>query len=106
MVYCANCGQKLEENFYFCPKCGVKTKAGTTAGVPEPWEDVRKAFLTAGEEMRKAFQKVGEEMRKAFAEARKESQVRRAAASVTCSKCGASNQPEARFCSKCGKSLS
>jgi len=106
MVSCSNCGQKLEENFYFCPKCGVKTKAGTAAGVSEPWEDVRKAFLTAGEEMRKAFEKAGEEMRKAFEEARRESQVRRTAKRVVCSNCGANNPSEAKFCHKCGRALS
>jgi uncharacterized membrane protein YvbJ len=106
MVYCANCGQKLEENFYFCPKCGTKTKAGTAAGVADPWEAMRQAFLTAGEEIRKAFQKAGEEVQKASAEARKEAQVRRATKSVSCPNCGATNPPEAKFCHKCGKSLS
>jgi len=106
MVYCPNCGQKLEEDFYFCPKCGIKTKAGTAAGVPEPWEAMREAFLTAGEEMRKAFLKAGEEMRKAFAETRRESQVRKTAKSISCSNCGANNPYEAKFCQKCGKPLS
>jgi len=106
MPYCPNCGQKLEEAYYFCPKCGIKTKAGTAAGVSEPWEDVRKAFLNAGEEMRKAFQKAGEEMRKAFEEARKEAQTRKAAKSVTCSNCGANNPSGSKFCHKCGKPLS
>jgi predicted amidophosphoribosyltransferase len=107
MVYCSNCGQKLEENFNFCPKCGVKTKVGAAAGVPEPWEvAVRGAFFTAGEEMRKAFQKAGEEIRKASTEVRKEVQARRAAKSAACPNCGANNPSEAKFCSKCGKTLS
>ncbi len=106
MVYCPNCGQKLEENFYFCPKCGVKTKVGVAAGVHEPWESIREAFETAGEEMRKAFQKAGEEMRKAFAEARAEVKARRTARIVSCSNCGADNPSEAKFCQKCGKPLS
>jgi len=106
MVYCQNCGQKLEENFYFCPKCGVKTKAGAAAGVAEPWENVREAFETAGEEMRKAFMKAGEEMRKAFAEARTEVKAHRTARSALCSNCGANNPSGAKFCQKCGKPLS
>jgi len=106
MLYCSKCGQKLEENFYFCPKCGTKTKAGIAAGAQEPWESVRQAFLTAGEEMRKAFLKVAEEMRKASAEARKEAQARKTAKSITCSNCGATNAPESKFCQKCGKPLS
>jgi len=106
MVYCANCGQKLDEGFYFCPKCGTKTKTGRDAGVSEPWEAMREAFQTAGEEMRKAFQKAGEEMRGAFMAARRESQVRRISKSIQCSKCGANNSSEAKFCRECGKPLS
>jgi len=95
MVYCQNCGQKLEENFYFCPKCGAKTKAGAAAGVAEPWESIREAFMKAGEEMRKAF-----------AEARTEVKAHRTAKSALCSNCGANNPSGAKFCQKCGKPLS
>jgi uncharacterized membrane protein YvbJ len=106
MAYCQNCGQKLEENFYFCPKCGVKTKAGAAVGVQEPLENMREAFETAGEEMRKAFTKAGEEMRKAFAEARAEAKARRTAKSALCPNCGTNNPPESKFCQKCGKPIS
>jgi len=105
MIYCANCGQKLEEDFYFCPKCGAKTKAGTAAGVAEPWEAVRQAFLTAGEEIRKAFQKAGEEVQKATTEERKKAEARRKTKSISCPNCGASNTPDSKFCQKCGKPL-
>ena len=100
MVYCANCGQKLEEKFYFCPKCGVKTKAGTTAGVSEPWENMKEAFVAAAEQMNKAFLKAAEEARKEF---QLHTTSRR---KIVCAKCGATNPPESKFCSKCGKSLS
>jgi len=107
MVYCANCGQKLEENFNFCPKCGMKTKAGTAAGVPEPWEDMKEAFVAAAEQMNKAFAKAAEETRKAFEEARKEFQRQTTSRrKIVCANCGAANPPESKFCSKCGKSLS
>jgi uncharacterized membrane protein YvbJ len=106
MPYCSSCGQKLEDNFNFCPKCGVKTKAGTAVGVKEPWEAMREAFLIAGEEMRKAFQKAGEEMRKAAADAKREPQARKAAKNISCSSCGATNLPDSKFCQKCGKALS
>jgi len=107
MVYCAGCGQKLEENFYFCPKCGVKTKAGTAAGVSEPWEDMKEAFVAAAEQMNKAFLKAAEEMRKALGDVRREFQVDTASRrKIVCANCGASNPPESKFCSKCGKSLS
>jgi len=107
MVYCSNCGQKLEENFNFCPKCGVKTKAGAAAGVLEPWEDMKEAFVAAAEQMNKAFTKAAEETRKAFEEARKEFQRHTITkGKIVCAKCGATNPPESKFCSKCGKSLS
>lgn len=107
MVYCANCGQKLEENFYFCPKCGVKTKAGTTAGVSEPWEDMKKAFATAAEQMNRAFAKAAEEARRAFKEAKKEIEWHTTSRrKIVCASCGAANPPESKFCSKCGKPLS
>jgi uncharacterized membrane protein YvbJ len=106
MAYCSSCGQKLEEAFYFCPKCGAKTIAGKTAGVTEPWESMREAFETAGEEMRKAFQKAGEEMRKAFAEARTQVRARGTAGSVSCPNCSAQNPHGAEFCQKCGKPIS
>jgi len=107
MVYCPSCGQKLEEDFNFCPKCGTKTKAGATAGVSEPWEAMREAFLTAGEEMRKAFLKAGDEIRRAFEEARKERQSRPTIRKkLVCSNCGAQNPPESKYCSACGKPIS
>jgi len=107
MAYCSNCGQKLEENFYFCPKCGVKTKAGTAAGVTEPWENIKEAFVGAMEQMNKAFLKASEEMRKAFEEVRREIKEQTTGGrKIVCASCGATNPPESKFCSKCGKSLS
>src|SRR3972149_10098213 len=99
MVYCSNCGQKLEESFCFCPKCGRRTEAGTVAGVGEPWEALRESLHTAAEEMRKALEKAGEEIRKVSLEVIKEVQARRATRkSVLCSSCGAANSPESKFC--------
>jgi len=106
MVYCANCGQKLEENFYFCPKCGVKTQVGITAGVSEPWENIKKAFATATEQMNKALQKASVEMRKAMEEARKEFWQTTSRGKIVCANCGATNSQASKFCSKCGKTLS
>jgi len=107
MVYCPNCGQQLEENFYFCPKCGTKTRAGAAAGVSEPWEDMKEAFVEAAEQMNKAFQKAANEMREAFEEVRKEFQWHTSSKRrITCANCGAVNHAESKFCSKCGKTLS
>ncbi len=72
MVYCSNCGQKLEENYNFCPKCGTKTGVGIAAGAYDPWEGVRDGWSKAMEEMDKAFTKASEETRKAFEGAKKE----------------------------------
>ena len=106
MVHCSNCGQKLEENYYFCPKCGSKTTAGTTAGVADPWEDMKKAFAEAMEEMNKAFAKAAEETRKAFDEARKEVHWQVSSRKkLECPSCGAPNISGSKFCSKCGKPL-
>jgi uncharacterized membrane protein YvbJ len=107
MVYCSNCGQKLEETHSYCPKCGLRTRAGVTAGVPEPWEDMKKAFAEAMEEMNKAFAKAAEETRKAFEEARKEIQWHAGGRKkLECPSCGAANFLGSKFCTKCGKALS
>ncbi len=110
MVYCRNCGQKLEENYSFCPKCGASVKTGVPLVTlsPETVEAVRQALVTAGEEMRKAFQKAAEEMQKGLAEARKEAQTRKTAKTtktVTCMNCGAANLLDSKFCQKCGNPL-
>ncbi len=72
MVHCSNCGQKLEENYNFCPKCGTRTSGGFAAGAVDPWEDVRKAWSTAMDEMNKAFSRASEETKKAFEGTKKE----------------------------------
>lgn len=106
MVHCSNCGQKLEENYYFCPKCGTRTGAGITAGAADPWEDVKKAMATAMEEMNKAFAKAAEETKKAFEEAKKEVQWQASSRrKIECPNCGAPSMAGSKFCSKCGKPL-
>jgi rRNA maturation endonuclease Nob1 len=104
--YCSRCGQKLEENFNFCPKCGVRTMAGTAAGVKAPWEAMREAFLVVGEEMHKAFHTAGEGMRKAATELKTEVQTHITVENISCSGCGAANAPDSKFCQKCGNPLS
>ncbi len=27
VIFCGNCGNKLDENYHFCPKCGTKIKS-------------------------------------------------------------------------------
>ena len=78
---------------------------GTAAGVKDPWEAMREAFLTVGDEMHKAFQRAGEEMRKAATELKTEVQTRRTVQNISCSNCGAANFPDSKFCQKCGKPL-
>jgi hypothetical protein len=106
MVHCSNCGQKLEEKYNFCPKCGTRTGAGITAGVADPWEDVKKALAGAMEEMNKAFARAAEETKKAFEEAKKEAQWQASSRrKIECQNCGAPNMAGSKFCSKCGKPL-
>ncbi len=110
MVYCPKCGQKLEENYSFCSKCGTRIKDGAPQVTlsPETIESIKQAFVTAGEEMRKAFQKATEEIQKGLEEAKKEAKTRRAtkaAKAIMCSNCQTANLPDAKFCQKCGKPL-
>jgi ribosomal protein L44E len=45
MAYCHNCGEKLPDNAFFCPKCGTKTVAGVQSGASSPADDMRDALM-------------------------------------------------------------
>ena len=38
MPYCSKCGQKIDENMTFCPKCGAPLKPG----LPESFSESKK----------------------------------------------------------------
>ncbi len=105
VVYCSNCGGKLPENAYFCPRCGVRTEKGAEAGISTPWEDLREALSKMGEEIEKAFAVAGKEMEKAFKTAREKVTEATSREPITCPHCGEKNPFNAKFCQKCGKKL-
>jgi predicted RNA-binding Zn-ribbon protein involved in translation (DUF1610 family) len=111
MVYCSNCGSKIDDEAFFCPKCGTKTVKRKAATASYPSDELRaafyqvgveleQAFTTAAKEMHSAFKKVSEDMRQKPA-AKTES----AAATVTCSSCGTKNPTGSVFCNNCGNRL-
>jgi predicted amidophosphoribosyltransferase len=105
VVFCSNCGEKLPENAYFCPRCGVRTEKGLEAGMSTPWEDLREAFAKMGEEIEKAFSVAGKEMEQAFKTARGKIREVTSREPVACPHCGEKNVVSANFCSNCGKKL-
>ena len=97
MVFCTQCGENLPENAYFCFKCGLRTLKGVEAGVSYPWnweKEAEKALSTAAQEMEKAFNSIRESITKSI---KKEP--------IICPNCGEKNQPNSKYCTKCGKEL-
>ncbi len=105
MVYCSNCGEKLPENAYFCPRCSFRTAKGVEAGISTPLEDLRDAFSKMGGEIEKAFSVAGKEMEKAFKTARDKIKEAASREPISCPHCKENNPSNAKFCSKCGKKL-
>jgi len=105
MTFCSNCGEKLPENAYFCPRCGARTIEGAEAGMATPWEDLREAFSKMGTEIEKAFSVAGKEMEKAFKTARDKIKVATSREPIACPHCGEKNSADAKFCYKCGKKM-
>ena len=97
-MFCPQCGEELPENAYFCFKCGVRTSKGVAAGVSYPWnweKEVEKALSTATQEMERTFNTVRDSIHKSI----KREQ-------VVCPNCKTNNQPDSKFCYKCGKKFS
>ena len=106
MVYCSNCGTKLDDEAYFCFKCGTKTPAGRSAKVLYPADEMRDAFYQVGLELEKAFKLAAKETQAAFKKVSENVQAKNQPASsqgmTTCSSCGTQNASGAVFCTKCG----
>ena len=66
MVYCSNCGTKIEDEAYFCYKCGTKTQVGKNAKAMYPSDELRDAFYQVGLELEKAFTMAARETQSAF----------------------------------------
>jgi ribosomal protein L40E len=107
MVYCSNCGAKIDDEAYFCFKCGTKTQAGKTAKATYPSDELRDAFYQVGSELEKAFTRAAKETQSAFKKVSENMQQKNSSTSdsqgpVVCSSCGTKNVSGAVFCNNCG----
>jgi len=110
MVYCSNCGTKIDDEAYFCFKCGTKTQAGKTAKAMYPSDELRDAFYQVGLELEKAFTMAARETRSAFKKVSENMQQKTSTSSnsqgpVVCSSCGTKNVSGAVFCNSCGTKI-
>ncbi len=105
MVYCSNCGTKIDDNAYFCFKCGTKTQKGKTAKAMYPSDELRDAFYQVGLELEKAFTIAAKETQAAFKKVSENVQQKTTSnpqGTVICSICGTKNVSGAVFCHNCG----
>ncbi len=110
MVYCSNCGSKIDEDAYFCPKCGTKTLKGKAAKATYPADEIRAALYQAGLELEKAFTIAAKETQAAFKKAKEglqEKTIPNASSqtAITCPKCGTKNFAGSIFCNNCGSRI-
>jgi uncharacterized membrane protein YvbJ len=111
MVYCSNCGEKIDDNAYFCPKCGIKTLAGKASNTSYPADELRDAFYKVGIELERAFNIAARETQTAFRKASENMQQKtssnydNAQVSIICTSCGANNFSGAVFCRSCGTKI-
>lgn len=105
MANCSNCGEKLPEDAYFCPKCGTKTALGVETNAATPSEDIRQSFAKMSTEIEKAFAIAAKEMQTAFQTARENIQKSMQKEPVVCGNCGATNPGGSVYCFKCGQKL-
>ena len=104
--HCSNCGDKLPENAYFCPKCGTKTVKGTEANAKYPFDEMREAFTRMGVELEKAFSTAAVEIQAAFKKAATDMNQKSAGQeAIVCQNCSAKNPSDAVFCRSCGNKL-
>ncbi|MGA2682640.1 MAG: zinc-ribbon domain-containing protein [Candidatus Bathyarchaeia archaeon] len=106
MVYCSNCGAKIDDEAYFCPKCGTKTEKGKAAKALYPADELRDAFYQVGIELERAFNMAARETHSAIQRARENLQQKPPRQqTVTCSKCTTQNPNSSVFCYSCGTRL-
>jgi ribosomal protein L40E len=108
MVYCSNCGEKIDDSAFFCPKCGTKTLLGKASNASYPADELRDAFYKVGIELERAFNMAARETQAAFRKASENMQQKTSSknvnnqGSVVCASCGANNVSGAVFCHSCG----
>ncbi len=106
LVYCSNCGEKIDDSAYFCPKCGTKTDKGKAAKAAYPADELRDAFYQVGIELEKAFNIAAQETHSAIQRARENWQQKTPQdQTVTCPKCATKNPTGSIFCHNCGTRL-
>jgi len=106
MVYCSNCGEKIADDAYFCPKCGTKTEKGKAAKAAYPADELRDAFYQVGIELERAFNLAARETHSAIQRARENWQQKPSQQqTVTCTKCTTKNPHNSVFCHSCGTKL-
>jgi predicted amidophosphoribosyltransferase len=106
LVYCSNCGEKIADDAYFCPKCGTKTDKGKAAKAVYPADELRDAFYQVGIELEKAFATAARETHSAIHKARENWQQKPPQEqTVTCSQCSTKNPTGSVFCHNCGTKL-
>jgi ribosomal protein L40E len=108
MVYCSHCGANLDDEAYFCSKCGTKTEKGKAAKTPYPADEFSEAMYNVGVELERAFTIAAHETHAAFKKVRDEIQkntAKTAEAGNVCPKCGTNNPQGAVFCHSCGAKL-
>jgi uncharacterized membrane protein YvbJ len=108
MVYCSNCGEKIPDDAYFCPKCGTKTHKGEASNATYPSNELRDAFYKVGIELERAFSMAAHETHAAIKKA-KENMPQKTASNtqgpLVCTSCRTKNVSGAVFCNNCGKKL-
>jgi len=109
VVYCSNCGSKIDDESHFCPKCGTKTPKGKAAKASYPADEIRDAFYQVGIELEKAFTIAAKETHSAFKKVSRDLQgnpsATTAQGSVACPKCGTKNPAGSIFCNNCGSRM-
>lgn len=106
MAYCTNCGEKIEEEAYFCPKCGTKTARGKSANAVYPMSELREALNSVTTDLEKALNMAMRETHSAIQKAKENLQSKPAQSNaVICSKCSASSPSGSVFCNACGSKL-
>ncbi len=112
MVYCSNCGEKIDDEAYFCPKCGTKTPKGKAANAAYPSDELQDAFYRVGVELERAFSMAAHETHQAILKAKRNFEKSNTSTTTTstkstvvCPKCGTKNGYGSIFCNNCGERL-
>lgn len=110
LVFCSNCGSKIDDEYYFCPKCGTKTLKGKAAKAAYPADELRDAFYQAGLELEKALKIAAKETHNALKKVSEDLQKKPVSTAssenmMACPKCGTKNITGSIFCNNCGNQI-